>query len=249
MALNNEHAASGNGKPKGFQMQSDTVSGNAFDLPLLKRLFTYVRPYPNLLFAAVALTILAALLSPLRPHIIKLAIDNHIAIGDTQGLFYMSLIFLAVVVLEVVIQFGNTYFTQLLGQKAVMQLRLDIFKHLQKLSLKFFDRNPIGRLITRATNDVETLNEMLSSGLVALLGDVFQLSFIIRDDVLHGLATDACFVQCFANHALGNDRVQKACAYGVSRCAHRNRTSFRVSTRAYHGHCHHSTFRARAKRI
>jgi ATP-binding cassette subfamily B multidrug efflux pump len=179
MALNNEHAASGNGKPKGFQMQADTVSGNAFDLPLLKRLFRYVRPYPQLLFAAVALTILGALLSPLRPYITKLAIDNHIAIGDTQGLFYMSLVFLAVVVLEVAMQFGNTYLTQLLGQKAVMQLRLDIFTHLQTLALKFFDRNPIGRLMTRATNDVETLNEMLSSGLVALLGDVFQLSFII----------------------------------------------------------------------
>lgn len=160
-------------------MQADTVSGNAFDLPLLKRLFRYVRPYPKLLFGAVALTIIAALLSPLRPYIIKLAIDDYIALGDRQGLFYISLVFLAVVALEVAMQFGNTYLTQLLGQKAVMQLRLDIFKHLQTLSLKFFDRNPIGRLMTRATNDVETLNEMLSSGLVALLGDVFQLSFII----------------------------------------------------------------------
>ncbi len=177
--MTNSQSTSQNGKPKGFQMQSDAVSGNAFDLPLLKRLFAYVRPYPKLLFAAVALTITAALLSPLRPYITKLAIDDHIAHNDTQGLFYISLIFLAVVVLEVVMQFGNTYLTQLLGQKAVMQLRLDIFKHLQKLSLKFFDRNPIGRLMTRATNDVETLNEMLSSGLVALLGDVFQLSFII----------------------------------------------------------------------
>lgn len=166
-------------KPKGFQMQADSVSGNAFDLPLLKRMFRYARPYPHLLAGAMALTIAGATLSPLRPYIAKIAIDDHIAVGDRVGLFYLSLAFLAVVALEVAAQFGASYLTQLLGQKAVMQLRLDIFKHLQKLSLKFFDRNPIGRLITRATNDVETLNEMLSSGLVALLGDVFLLSFIV----------------------------------------------------------------------
>jgi ATP-binding cassette subfamily B protein len=89
------------------------------------------------------------------------------------------MVFLGVLGLEALAQFGSTYLTQLLGQKAVMSLRLDIFTHLQKLSLSFFDRNPIGRLMTRVTNDVETLNEMLSSGLVSLLGDVFQLTFII----------------------------------------------------------------------
>ncbi|MCS6990223.1 MAG: ABC transporter ATP-binding protein/permease [Chloroherpetonaceae bacterium] len=168
-----------NEKPKGFEMQTDAVSGNAFDLPLLRRLFRYARPHPHLLAGAVAFTILGATLAPLRPYLTKVAIDDHIAIGDKVGLFYVSLAFLAVVTLEAMAQFGASYLTQLLGQKAVMRLRLDIFEHLQKLALKFFDRNPIGRLITRTTNDVETLNEMLSSGLVALLGDTFLLSFIV----------------------------------------------------------------------
>lgn len=164
---------------KGLQIDSDAPSGNILDTLLLRRLYRYVKPYPLLLVSATALTISAAMLSPLRPYLTKLAVDAHIAVGDYAGLFAVSLMFLGVLAAEALSQFGSTYLTQLLGQKAVLQLRLDIFSHLQKLSLSFFDRNPIGRLMTRATNDVETLNEMLSSGLVSLLGDVFQLTFII----------------------------------------------------------------------
>ncbi|PIO48283.1 MAG: antibiotic ABC transporter ATP-binding protein [[Chlorobium] sp. 445] len=164
---------------RGLQIDSDVPSGNILDTLLLRRLYRYVKPYPLLLVSATALTIGAAMLSPLRPYLTKLAVDAHIAVGDYAGLFAVSLLFLGVLAAEALAQFGSTYLTQLLGQKAVLQLRLDIFSHLQKLSLSFFDRNPIGRLMTRATNDVETLNEMLSSGLVSLLGDVFQLTFII----------------------------------------------------------------------
>lgn len=164
---------------RGLQIDSDAPSGNILDTLLLRRLYRYVKPYPLLLVSATALTIGAAMLSPLRPYLTKLAVDAHIAVGDYAGLFAVSLLFLGVLAAEALAQFGSTYLTQLLGQKAVLQLRLDIFSHLQKLSLSFFDRNPIGRLMTRATNDVETLNEMLSSGLVSLLGDVFQLTFII----------------------------------------------------------------------
>ncbi len=164
---------------KGFQLDSDAPSGTAFDFIVLARLLAYVRPYPAILIAATALTITTALLSPLRPYITKLAIDNPIASGDREGLVVICLIFLGAILLEALMQFGSAFLTQLLGQKAVRALRVEIFSHLQRLSLKFFDRNPIGRLMTRATNDIETLNEMLSSGLVSLLGDVFQLSFIV----------------------------------------------------------------------
>lgn len=160
-------------------MDSDAPSGNVLDALLLRRLYRYVRPYPLLLASATVLTILAALFSPLRPYLVKLAVDNHIATGDTAGLMVISLLFLGVLLLEALTQFGSAYLTQLLGQKAVLALRQELFAHLQKLSLSFFDRNPIGRLMTRVTNDVESLNEMLSSGLVSLLGDIFQLSFII----------------------------------------------------------------------
>ncbi|MDW8465242.1 MAG: ABC transporter ATP-binding protein [Chloroherpetonaceae bacterium] len=164
---------------KGLQMDSDAPSGNVFDALLLRRLYRYVRPYPLLLASATLLTVLAALFSPLRPYLVKLAVDNHIAIGDTDGLMRLSALFLGVLCLEALTQFGSAYLTQLLGQKAVFNLRQELFAHVQRLALSFFNRNPIGRLMTRITNDVESLNEMLSSGLVSLLGDVFQLAFII----------------------------------------------------------------------
>ncbi|MDX2128463.1 MAG: ABC transporter ATP-binding protein [Chloroherpetonaceae bacterium] len=177
--------------PKGFKMEQDfgakqnqnpapdKVSGKAFDGILLRRLFAYVSPNKNLFFLTVGLTITVSLLSPLRPYITKVAVDEHIAKGNIDGLWTMALVLLGIIFAESIAQFANSYFTQLLGQKAVMAIRMDIFKHLQRLSLKFFDRNPIGRLMTRATGDVETLNEMLSSGLVSLFGDLFQLTFIV----------------------------------------------------------------------
>ncbi|ACF13996.1 ABC transporter-related protein [Chloroherpeton thalassium ATCC 35110] len=171
-------------KGQGFQIQADAPtsgkgSGKGIDRALLKRLLHYVQPYKGLLIAATFLTIFGAGLSPLRPYLTKIAVDDYIAKNDLEGLVHISLLLGLVVLLDSAKIYGATYLTQLLGQRAVMALRMDIFKHLQKLSLRFFDRNPIGRLMTRATNDVESLNEMLSSGLVALIGDVFQLTFII----------------------------------------------------------------------
>ncbi|MBC8041868.1 MAG: ABC transporter ATP-binding protein [Rhizobacter sp.] len=160
-------------------MQSDELSGKAFDSVLIARLLRYVKPYAPLAVLATVFTLATGALSTLRPVLTKIAVDDHVAVGDFDGLARISLLILAVIVGESVLQYAETFLTQLLGQKAVLDLRMDIFKHLQKLSLKFFDRNPIGRLITRATNDVESLNEMLSSGLVALLGDVFRLLGIL----------------------------------------------------------------------
>lgn len=158
---------------------SEQDSKKGIDRALLERLLHYVRPYKGLLAAATFLTIFGAALSPLRPYLTKVAVDDYIAKNDFDGLVHISMILGLVVLLDAAKIYGATFLTQLLGQRAVMALRMDIFKHLQKLSLRFFDRNPIGRLMTRATNDVESLNEMLSSGLVALIGDVFQLTFII----------------------------------------------------------------------
>lgn len=167
---------------KGFQVQPDAPQrgkGKGLDRTLLLRLVEYVKPYKGLLIASTLLTILGSALAPIRPYITKIAVDDHIAIGDLDGLAQISLLLIGVIVLECLKIYGVTYLTQLLGQRAVLKLRMDIFNHLQKLSLRFFDRNPIGRLMTRATNDVESLNELLSSGLVSLLGDIFQLVFIV----------------------------------------------------------------------
>jgi ATP-binding cassette subfamily B protein len=168
---------------KGFQIQADTALNKSnqkrTDSKVFFRLFEYVKPYKGLLAATVLLTVFGSVFSPLRPYITKIAIDDYIAVGDFEGLTTVSLALLGVILLDCIKIYGSYYLTQHLGQKAVLLLRKEIFQNLQKLNLKFFDRNPIGRLMTRATNDVESLNEMLSSGFVNIASDIFQLFFIV----------------------------------------------------------------------
>ncbi|MBO8091909.1 MAG: ABC transporter ATP-binding protein [Prosthecochloris sp.] len=173
----------GNRQRQGFQQQKDDTLNRgrkgSVDTYIIKRLLEYIKPYKGLLAAAVLITIAGAGLGPLRPYLTKIAIDDYITPGNIPGLGGVSLLLLAVILLDGLKQFAATYLTQLLGQKAVLNLRMDIFSHLQNLSVRFYDRNPAGRLITRTTNDVEALNEMLSSGLVTIIGDLLQLFFIV----------------------------------------------------------------------
>jgi ATP-binding cassette subfamily B protein len=102
-------------------------------------------------------------------------VDTNIAQNDKQGLLRTAALFLAVMVVRGFIQYANAYLTQWIGQRTIFDLRMEVFQHLQRLSLKFYDQNPIGRLITRLTNDVEVLNEMFSSGIVMVFSDVFTI--------------------------------------------------------------------------
>jgi ATP-binding cassette subfamily B protein len=167
----------------GFRTQQDETLGGkkrgSLDLYIVSRLLEYIKPFRRLVGGAVILTVGGAFLTPLRPWLTKIAIDNYIARGDHRGLAVISLVMLAVIVLDGLKQFQATWLTQLIGQKAVFNLRMDIFRHLQRLPVRYFDRNPVGRLITRTTNDVEALDEMLSSGLITVIGDLLQLLFIV----------------------------------------------------------------------
>lgn len=173
----------GAGAASGFRTQQDETLGNrkkgSVDRYIIKRLLGYIKPFKGLVAGAVALTAFGAILTPLRPWLTRIAIDDHIATGDHKGLAVVSLLMLLVIVLDGVKQYAATWLTQLIGQKAVYAIRLDIFRHLQRLPIRYFDRNPVGRIITRTTNDVEALNEMLSSGLITIIGDVLQLLFIV----------------------------------------------------------------------
>ncbi len=182
--INRGDGVSGAAKPAtGFRTQRDETLGGkqkgSVDLYIVKRLFGYVKPFKGLVTGAVLLTAAGALLGPLRPWLTKIAIDDFIRRGDHQGLAVVSLIMLAVVILDGLKQYQVTWLTELIGQKAVFNLRMDIFKHLQRLPIRYFDRNPVGRIITRTTNDVEALDEMLSSGLITVIGDILQLVFIV----------------------------------------------------------------------
>ncbi|HWR02335.1 MAG TPA: ABC transporter ATP-binding protein [Chlorobaculum sp.] len=167
----------------GFRTQQDETLGNrkkgSVDLYIVKRLLAYIKPFKGLITGAVLLTAGGAILTPLRPWLTKVAIDDYIVHGDHKGLAVISLAMLVLIVLDGFKQYAATWLTTLIGQKAVYNLRMDIFRHLQRLPIRYFDRNPVGRIITRTTNDVEALDEMLSSGLITIIGDILQLVFIV----------------------------------------------------------------------
>ncbi len=160
-------------------MQEDEILGKAYDSKLMKRLIRYLRPYKIQVIIAIILSLLVSALEAVRPYFTKVAVDVNIANKDKHGLLLTALMFLGVLIIRGVIQYYNAYLTQLIGQKTILDLRMEIFRHLQNLSLKFYDKNPIGRLITRVTNDVEVLNEMFSSGIVMVFSDVFMILGII----------------------------------------------------------------------
>jgi len=149
-----------------------------FDGRLLRRIVAYLMPYKGWVALAFVLVMIAAFLGPLRPKLVQLAIDNHIVEGDLPGLRDVILLLMGALLLEGVLGFANAYLTQWIGQQAIYDVRTRVYQHIQKQSLRFFDRTPIGRLITRTTSDVEALSDVLSAGVVVILGDLFRLVFI-----------------------------------------------------------------------
>jgi ATP-binding cassette subfamily B multidrug efflux pump len=145
----------------------------------MKRMLKYLRPYVWHVALAILMSILVSGMEAIRPWFTKHAVDVNIAQRDMHGLLITALLFLAVLIVRGVIQYLNTYLTQWIGQRTIYDLRMQLFEHLQNLGLKFFDRNPIGRLITRVTNDIEVLNEMFSSGIVMVFSDVFTIIGIL----------------------------------------------------------------------
>ena len=156
-------------------MHDEETLGKAYDARLMRRLLKYLRPYRWHVALGVFLAIIVSATEAVRPYFTKIAVDQNIAQGDRDGLLVTILLFLAVLLFRVVIQYFSAYLTQWIGQRTIFDLRMEIFEHLQRLSLRFYDKNPIGRLITRVTNDVEVLNEMFSSGIVMVFTDVFTI--------------------------------------------------------------------------
>jgi ATP-binding cassette subfamily B multidrug efflux pump len=152
--------------------QDDEILGKAYDARLMARILRYLRPYWKLLAVSFVFLMLQTGSQLLGPYITKIAIDRYIAHQDLRGLDLMALAYLGVVVLGFVVLFVQTYTTEYTGQRAMHDLRMDIFAHLQKQDMAYFDRNAVGRLMTRTVNDVETLNELFSTGVVGLLSDV-----------------------------------------------------------------------------
>jgi ATP-binding cassette subfamily B protein len=154
-------------------------SGNIIDTSVLKRLYKFVKPYQGRFYFLVFLTVALAVLAPTRPFVIQKAIDNPVANGDFQGLINMTLILVGLLVMQSIVQYGHTYLSGWLGQFIIRDIRLKLYRHLLSLRLKFFDKTPIGRLVTRNVSDVETLSDVFSQGLAAMIGDILQILFIL----------------------------------------------------------------------
>ncbi len=157
----------------------DEILGKAYDSKLMKRLLGYVKPYSKYVIIAIIMNVVVAALGPLRPYLTKIAIDDYIVNSDYEGLITISIFLVATLLFQAVVQYFLTYFTQLMGQKIIYDLRVKLFAHIQKLALKYFDKTPIGRLVTRVTNDVESLNELFSSGIVMIFSDIFIIIWIL----------------------------------------------------------------------
>jgi ATP-binding cassette subfamily B protein len=160
-------------------MHEEEILGKAYDGKLMKRLLHYLRPYKWYVVLGIALSMVVSALEAVRPYFTKIAVDVNIKNHDEHGLLITALMFLSVLTLRGVMQYFNSYLTQWIGQRTIFDLRMELFRHLQNLSLKFYDRNPIGRLITRVTSDVEVLNDMFSSGIVMVFSDVFMIAGIL----------------------------------------------------------------------
>lgn len=152
--------------------------GKAYDARLMKRLMRYLKPYRLAVTVAVLLLLLGSLSQIVLVFLVKSAIDDHIMTGVREGFTCIVLAFLGVMVLTFITQHFQYYLTQWLGQKVQHDIRMEVFRHLQRLHLGFYDQNPVGRLVTRVTSDVNVLNELFSSGVVGIFGDIFMLVLI-----------------------------------------------------------------------
>ena len=148
------------------------------DRHLLRRIVRYLAPYKGYVAFALATVIGASFLGAYLPKLVQEAIDRYIVPGDLEGLQWHMVLMLAVLLGEGMLAFVNTYLTQWIGQNAIYDLRNHVFRHIQNQPLAFFDGQPIGRLITRTTSDVESLSDVLSAGIVTILGNLGRLAFI-----------------------------------------------------------------------
>lgn len=151
----------------------------AVDRKLVRRLYFFIKPYRWFVVLAIILTLSAAFLGTIRPKLIQIAIDDYIAKDDLGGLNWIIILLFGALVSEFILQMFTTYLTRWFGQNTLYSLRNSIFQKIQSLNVQYFDKTPIGRLITRTTSDVEALSELLSDGVVAMIGDMFRIIFIL----------------------------------------------------------------------
>ena len=158
-----------------MSIHDEEVIGKAYDARLMRRLLGFLRPYKLQVGVALVAITGESVLQLAQPYLLKIVIDDHIARGQFAGMGRLALLFLAVLIGSFACDYLQTYMLQMTGQRFMFDLRLRIFEHLQRIDLAFYDRNPVGRLMTRVTTDVDVLNDLFTSGVVSAAGDAFKL--------------------------------------------------------------------------
>ncbi len=156
-------------------MHEEDVLGKAYDGRLMRRLLGYLRPYRRQVVIAVIAIVGHSALELAPPYLTKIAIDRYIPARDLSGLAVMAAFYLVALLASFVLEYVQTWTMQATGQQIMFDMRMQMIEHLQRLDLRFYDRNPVGRLMTRVTTDVDVLNDLFTSGVVSVFGDVFTL--------------------------------------------------------------------------
>lgn len=161
-------------------MEKEKVSsGNIIDWKVVKRILQFIQPYKGRFYFLILLTILLGVLTPLRPLLIQYTLDAHVAAGEYWSMVNIMILILGLLVLQSGVQYVHTFLSGQIGQFVIRDIRVQLYKHIVNLRLKFFDKTPIGRLVTRTISDVETLADVFSEGLAAMAGDLLQIIFIL----------------------------------------------------------------------
>src|SRR6478609_624259 len=161
-------------------MEKEKVSsGNIIDLKVLRRLMGFVKPYKGRFYLVIFLTLVLGLLTPVRPILIQYTIDRHVQFGNYWAMVNVMLLILALLIVQSLVQYVHTYISGRIAQFIIRDIRVKLFEHIIHLRLQFFDKTPIGRLVTRTISDVETLADVFSEGLAAMASDLLQIVFIL----------------------------------------------------------------------
>lgn len=203
--------------------QDDVITGKAYDSRLVKKLFAFIKPYMGYFFLSIFYLAMVTFLDLLPPYLTKVAIDDYIAKNRASEIYKIILLYQGVLIAHFIFQYLHIYSINSMAQNAMFDLRVKVFSHIQSLSFTYFDKNPVGRVITRVIGDIETLNDLLSAGFITIVGDFFSLAgitvMLLMLDLRLGLMTMAvipfligmtAIYRKFARDAYRNARVNQS---------------------------------------
>jgi ATP-binding cassette subfamily B protein len=187
-----------------MSIHEEDVLGKAYDARLMRRLLGYLRPYRREVVLASVAIVGHSIIELAPPLLTKLVLDRYIPAGDLTGLARIAAVYLAVLLASFALEYLQTWTMQMAGQRIMFDLRMEIYRHLHRLDVRFFDRNPVGRLMTRVTTDVDALNELFTAGVVSVCGDLVTLAGIMA--VLAWMDWRLALVAFSGPAARGSDR-------------------------------------------